>query len=225
MILHKILPQQIIKLTEFLCIFDRIRTYLDKPAGSLAEWLPWATPWDRGTARADSQDWEASGAELLSSVPMQPEMGIRKLVLPHWPRTTLMEQAAILGPPFPQLFYCPHMLRYRHPQSRQWLKASVPPIFPTGSQTTPKEDVNGQGASKTWWDSPHIHSTPSFGNCRSKSLWLFPELSSFPQRSSFTSKWQNSTATVGQALFPRWNKEIWVGALLYQISSDWLQGS
>lgn len=222
MILHKILPQRIIKLTDYPCIFDRIKTYLDKSAGSLAEWLPWANPWDRGTAR-DTElkqsgmrgQWEA---ELLSSVPMQPEMGIWQAG--HIGQDQFWWKQGARSGDLPS-FACPHMLRYRHPQSRQWLKASVPPpIFPINGKTAPKEDIMARVAAKHDGTAPRICNTPfpSLGNSRSKSQVLCGSpLSSVPflRGSSFTSKWQNSSLTVGQGLFPRWNQGVWVWPPLY----------
>lgn len=175
---------------------------------------------------ADSQEWEArERLNCWALCPCSQRWALDKLVVP------LMEAGSkVWDPPFLSCFACPHTLRHRHPKISQWLKASVPPNFPIDSQATPKEGINGQDGSKTWWDSPsHLQSpSPSFGNSRSKSLILCGSpLNSVPflRGSSFTSKWQSSTSTVGQALIPRWNQEIWVGALLFHIGCDWLQWS
>lgn len=80
MLLHKILSEQIIKWTECPYIFDRMKAYLDKSAETLAEWLPQATLWERGTARGTKLKRQAQlrgqrQAEMLGSAHTQPEMG------------------------------------------------------------------------------------------------------------------------------------------------------
>ena len=79
MLLQKILPQWIIKWTEYPYIYDSMKTYLDKSAQIVAEWLPQTTLWERGTS--ETQSWSSrqsvmSGrwqAEMLGSVHTQPQ--------------------------------------------------------------------------------------------------------------------------------------------------------
>lgn len=130
---------------------------------------------------ADSQEWEArERLNCWALCPCSQRWALDKLVVP------LMEAGSkVWDSPFLSCFACPHTLRHRHPKISQWLKASVPPNFPIDSQATPKEDINGQDGSKTWWDSPS-HLQLSFlwkqQEQKPEPLWLSPQLCSFSQR-------------------------------------------
>lgn len=181
-------------------------------------------------AAADSQEWEATERlDCWALCPHSQGWALDKLVEPYWPKKFQWKQGAGSGATLSSAALLAHThwntdthkagsdCRHQHHQ-----------FFSFIAKLLPKRIFMARVAAKHDGTAPHICSTPSFGNSRSKSLILCGcPLNSIPflRGSSFTPKWQNSTSTMGQALFPRWNQEVWVGALLYQIGSDWLQRS
>lgn len=215
--------------------FWQDKNLLDKPAGSLAEWLPQETLWDRGTAR----DTELKQMTVRNEKPVRgwtAELCVHTARDGHWTswwchtRAIPMEAGSkFWGHPFLSCFASPytHWDIGTHKAGSDW-RHQHHQFFPLIVTLFPKRILMARVAAKHDRTAPHICITSSFGNSRSKSLILYCcPLNSVPflRGSSFTSKGQNSTPTVGKALFPRWNQEVWVAALLYQIGSDWLQWS